>query len=40
MDFILGALREKDAASGPKNERLMSSDMALLAIIRSLTRAI
>jgi LysR family transcriptional regulator of gallate degradation len=30
VDFILGALRENDAASGLKNERLMSSDMALL----------
>jgi LysR family transcriptional regulator of gallate degradation len=30
IDFILGALRDNDALSGLKNERLMSSDMALL----------
>jgi len=30
VDFILGALRDNDAASGLKNERLMSSQMALL----------
>jgi LysR family transcriptional regulator of gallate degradation len=31
IDFILGALRENDAASGLKNERLMSEDMVVLA---------
>ncbi|MGF6770371.1 LysR family transcriptional regulator of gallate degradation [Paraburkholderia sp. GAS199] len=30
IDFILGALRENDAASGLKNERLMSDHMVLL----------
>jgi LysR family transcriptional regulator of gallate degradation len=30
IDFILGALREADASSGLKNERLMSEDMVLL----------
>ncbi len=31
IDFILGALRENDAASGLVNERLMSEDMVVLA---------
>jgi LysR family transcriptional regulator of gallate degradation len=31
IDFILGALRDNDAASGLKNERLMSEDMVILA---------
>ncbi|CAE6719440.1 HTH-type transcriptional regulator HdfR [Paraburkholderia domus] len=30
IDFILGALRDNDASSGLKNERLMSEDMVLL----------
>ncbi|WP_144141319.1 LysR family transcriptional regulator [Paraburkholderia sp. BCC1884] len=30
IDFILGALRENDATSGLKNERLMSEDMVVL----------
>ncbi|CAB3666907.1 HTH-type transcriptional regulator HdfR [Paraburkholderia graminis C4D1M] len=30
IDFILGALRENDATSGLRNERLMSEDMVLL----------
>ncbi|NPT54086.1 LysR family transcriptional regulator [Paraburkholderia elongata] len=30
IDFILGALRDNDASSGLKNERLMSEDMMLL----------
>lgn len=30
IDFILGALRDNDAASGLKNERLMSEDMVVL----------
>lgn len=30
IDFILGALRENDAASGLTNERLMSEDMVVL----------
>ncbi|WP_345816115.1 LysR family transcriptional regulator [Paraburkholderia sp. PREW-6R] len=30
IDFILGALRNNDAASGLKNERLMSEDMVVL----------
>ena len=31
IDFILGALRSNDAASGLQNERLMSEDMVVLA---------
>ncbi|PVX84802.1 LysR family transcriptional regulator [Paraburkholderia unamae] len=31
VDFVLGALRENDAASGLANERLMSEDMVVLA---------
>jgi LysR family transcriptional regulator of gallate degradation len=31
VDFILGALRDNDAASGLQNERLMSEDMVVLA---------
>ncbi|WP_144110411.1 LysR family transcriptional regulator [Paraburkholderia sp. BCC1886] len=31
IDFILGALRDDDAASGLRNERLMSEDMVVLA---------
>ncbi|HKR43490.1 LysR family transcriptional regulator [Paraburkholderia sp. EG287A] len=31
VDFVLGALRENDAASGLGNERLMSEDMVVLA---------
>ncbi|MCG5076816.1 LysR family transcriptional regulator [Paraburkholderia tagetis] len=31
VDFILGALRENDAASGLANERLMAEDMVVLA---------
>jgi LysR family transcriptional regulator, regulator for genes of the gallate degradation pathway len=31
VDFILGALRENDAASGLANERLMSEDMVVVA---------
>ncbi|MBN3857220.1 LysR family transcriptional regulator [Paraburkholderia sp. Ac-20340] len=31
IDFILGALRENDAASGLANERLMAEDMVVLA---------
>lgn len=31
IDFVLGALRENDAASGLANERLMSEDMVVLA---------
>ncbi|MGU7774119.1 LysR family transcriptional regulator [Burkholderia sp. MR1-5-21] len=31
VDFVLGALREHDAASGLVNERLMSDDMVVLA---------
>ena len=30
IDFILGALRDNDASSGLKNERLMSEDMVVL----------
>ena len=30
IDFILGALRDNDATSGLKNERLMSEDMVVL----------
>ncbi|CAB3782162.1 LysR family transcriptional regulator [Paraburkholderia caffeinilytica] len=30
IDFILGALRDNDASSGLKNERLMSEDMVIL----------
>ncbi|WP_322068389.1 LysR family transcriptional regulator [Paraburkholderia bannensis] len=31
VDFVLGALRENDAASGLANERLMAEDMVVLA---------
>ncbi|MBN3810687.1 LysR family transcriptional regulator [Paraburkholderia sp. Ac-20347] len=31
VDFVLGALRENDAASGLTNERLMAEDMVVLA---------